>query len=60
MITETLHFENPRLAQQLFNNNSQNLLALEESLGVKAMTYVLRSRMTRLLGSQPSSKRTAA
>jgi phosphate starvation-inducible PhoH-like protein len=36
MTTETLHFENARLAQQLFNNNSQNLAALEEKLGVKA------------------------
>src|SRR5258706_6289934 len=36
MPTETLHFENARVAQQLFDNNSQNLRALEESLGVKA------------------------
>jgi phosphate starvation-inducible protein PhoH and related proteins len=36
MPTETLHFESARLAQQLFNNDSQNLLALEEKLGVKA------------------------
>ncbi|HEX3797185.1 MAG TPA: PhoH family protein [Verrucomicrobiae bacterium] len=36
MPTETLHFENARLAQQLFNNDPQNLLALEQALGVKA------------------------
>jgi phosphate starvation-inducible PhoH-like protein len=36
MATETLHFENARLAQQLFNNDSRNLQALEENLGVKA------------------------
>src|SRR5205823_9515252 len=36
MPTETLHFENARVAQQLFDNNTQNLRALEENLGVKA------------------------
>src|SRR4051812_6220072 len=36
MPSETLHFENPRLAQQLYNNDSKNLQALEEQLGVKA------------------------
>ena len=36
MPTETLHFENARLAQQLFSNNPQNLLNLEKTLGVKA------------------------
>ena len=36
MISETLHFENARLAQQLFNNEPRNLQALEEQLGVKA------------------------
>jgi phosphate starvation-inducible PhoH-like protein len=35
MATETLHFENARLAQQLFNHDSRNLLALEQELGVK-------------------------
>src|SRR6266850_4954089 len=34
--TETLHFENARVAQQLFDNNSHNLRALEQNLGVKA------------------------
>jgi len=35
MATETLHFENGRLVQQLFNNNPRNLQAIEERLGVK-------------------------
>jgi phosphate starvation-inducible protein PhoH and related proteins len=34
--TETLHFENARLAQQLYNNDPRNLAALEEQLSVKA------------------------
>jgi phosphate starvation-inducible PhoH-like protein len=37
MATETLHFENARLAQQLFNNDPRNLQALEEELSVKAV-----------------------
>jgi phosphate starvation-inducible PhoH-like protein len=37
MPTETLHFENARLAQQLFNNEPKNLQALEQELGVKAV-----------------------
>ena len=36
MATETLHFENARFAQQLFNNEPRNLQALETELGVKA------------------------
>ncbi|HNQ89634.1 MAG TPA: PhoH family protein [Verrucomicrobiota bacterium] len=36
MPTETLHFDNARLAQQLFNNDPRNLSALERQLGVKA------------------------
>jgi phosphate starvation-inducible PhoH-like protein len=36
MPTETLHFENARLAQQLYNNEPRNLLAIEEQLGVRA------------------------
>lgn len=36
MHAETLHFENARFAQQLFNNDPRNLQALEEHLGVKA------------------------
>src|SRR5258708_2501822 len=36
MPIETLHFENARVAQQLFNNDPRNLKALEGQLGVKA------------------------
>jgi len=36
MPTETLHFENARMAQQLFNNDPRNLAALEAQLAVKA------------------------
>jgi phosphate starvation-inducible PhoH-like protein len=36
MPSETLHFENARLAQQLFNNDPRNLQALETQLAVKA------------------------
>jgi len=32
----TLHFDNARIAQQLFNNNPKNLQMLEAQLGVKA------------------------
>jgi phosphate starvation-inducible PhoH-like protein len=34
--TETLHFENARFAQQLFNHEPRNLASLETELGVKA------------------------
>ncbi len=36
MPSETLHFENARLAQQLYNNDPRNLAALEEHLHVRA------------------------
>ena len=36
MACETLHYENARQAQQLFNNDPRNLQALEEQLAVKA------------------------
>ena len=36
MATETLHFENARAAQQLFNHEPRNLQSLETELGVKA------------------------
>jgi phosphate starvation-inducible PhoH-like protein len=36
MASETLHFENPRIAQQLYNNEPRNLQALQDELGVKA------------------------
>ena len=36
MATETLHYENARFAQQLFNHEPRNLQSLETELGVKA------------------------
>src|SRR5258708_40124590 len=36
MVTETLHFENARFAQQLFNHEPRNLQSLETELGGKA------------------------
>ena len=36
MAVETLHFENARFAQQLFNHEPRNLQSLETELGVKA------------------------
>ena len=36
MPSETLHFENARLAQQLLGTDSHNVRVLEEELGVKA------------------------
>lgn len=36
MASETLHFDNARVAQQLYNNEPRNLDALEAQLGVKA------------------------
>jgi len=36
MASETLHFDNARIAQQLYNNDPRNLDALEAQLGVKA------------------------
>jgi phosphate starvation-inducible protein PhoH and related proteins len=36
MSSETLHFENARLAAQLFNSDVKNLQTLEKELGVKA------------------------
>lgn len=36
MATETLHFENARLAGQLFNHDPRNLAAVESELAVKA------------------------
>ncbi|MFM2081978.1 MAG: PhoH-like protein [Verrucomicrobiota bacterium] len=36
MATETLHYENARFTQQLFNNDPRNLQAVEAQLGVKA------------------------
>lgn len=36
MPTETLHYENARFAQQLFNNDTANLRLIADELGVKA------------------------
>ncbi len=36
MATETLHFDNARFAQQLYNDDPRNLQSLETHLGVKA------------------------
>lgn len=36
MASETLHYDNARVAQQLFNNDTRNLQTLESELGVKA------------------------
>ncbi len=51
MTTETLHFENARVAQQLFASDPQNLLALENILGVKATS---REGWIRLEGEESS------
>ena len=48
MSSETVHFENARLAQQLFLNNSQNLQVLEKQLQVKATA---RENWVKLEGS---------
>ena len=57
MPSETLHFENDRLAQQLFNNNPTNLLALEQHLEVKATS---REGWIKLEGEQESINRAKA
>lgn len=54
MTHETLHFENARIAQQLFNNDPQNLKALESHLGVKATS---REGWIKLEGSQEGVER---
>ena len=36
MLTETLHFESARIAQQLYNNDPRNLSVMEKELAVKA------------------------
>jgi phosphate starvation-inducible PhoH-like protein len=54
MPTETLHFENARLAQQLFNNEPRNLQALAEELSVKA---VARENWIKLDGSAEALER---
>lgn len=53
MPVETLHFENARLAQQLYDNDTRNLKVLEEELGVKA---VARDGWIRLEGGSDAIK----
>lgn len=52
--SETLHFENARVAQQLYNNDPQNLRTLEEHLGVKATS---REGWIKLEGTPESVER---
>ena len=54
MPTETLHFENARLAQQLYNNESHNLQAVEKELGVKAIS---RENWIQLVGEADAIER---
>ncbi|HEU5122981.1 MAG TPA: PhoH family protein [Verrucomicrobiae bacterium] len=54
MASETLHFENARVAQQLFNNDPRNLQALESQLGVKATS---REGWIKLEGSADAIER---
>jgi len=54
MPAETLHFENARLAQQLFNNDPRNLQSLEEHLGVNA---VARENWIKLEGPDDALER---
>ncbi|HAM71481.1 MAG TPA: phosphate starvation-inducible protein PhoH [Verrucomicrobiales bacterium] len=54
MSSETLHFENARIVQQLFNNDPQNLALLEASLGVKATA---RDAFMKLDGSEANVAR---
>jgi len=54
MATETLHFENARVAQQLYNNDTRNLQAIEQQLGVKATS---REEWIKLEGEADSLER---
>ena len=54
MPSETLHFENARFAQQLLNNDAQNLHSLEQTLGIKATT---REGWIKLEGSEDAIAR---
>jgi len=54
MPVENLHFENARFAQQLYNNDSRNLQALDATLGVKA---TCRDGWIRLEGEEESISR---
>lgn len=54
MASETLHFENARLAQQLYNNDPKNLQAIEDELSVKAVS---RENWIKLDGSTEAVER---
>ena len=54
MTSETLHFENARFAQQLLNNDAQNLHSIEQALGVKITT---REGWIKLEGTEDSISR---
>lgn len=54
MATETLHFENARFAQQLYNHEPRNLQSLETELGVKATS---REGWIRLEGAAEALER---
>jgi phosphate starvation-inducible PhoH-like protein len=54
MAIETLHFENARIAQQLFGSDPQNLASLEHLLGVKATS---REGWIKLDGSEEDVER---
>lgn len=54
MPSETLHFENARFAQHLYNNDPRNLQALEDQLGVKA---VCREGWIKLEGAEDALDR---
>ncbi len=54
MPTDTLHFENARVAQQLFNNDLKNLELLEEELRLKATA---REGWIKLEGAEDSLER---
>jgi phosphate starvation-inducible PhoH-like protein len=55
MPTETLHFENARFAQQLYNHEPRNLQSLETELGVKATS---REGWIKLEGAAEAIERT--
>ncbi len=55
MPTETLHFENARFAQQLYNHEPRNLQSLEAELGVKATS---REGWIKLEGATEAIERT--
>jgi phosphate starvation-inducible protein PhoH and related proteins len=54
MASETLHYENARLAQQLYNNDPKNLQAIEDELSVKAVS---RENWIKLDGSAEAIER---